>query len=131
VVTKTQAKVIELNGSNYHEVVSGKGIVLVDCWASWCGTCSSFTPAYENIARQHDNHTFAKLDAEANRELIQSLGVTHIPSLLLYREGILLFQQAGAFDEKELKNIVSQAESIDMEMVRSEIAKSERDTRPD
>jgi thioredoxin 1 len=123
VVAKTETNVIELNESNYHQVVAGDGIVLIDCWASWCGSCSSFTPAYEKIASQYESHTFAKLDAESNRELIQSLGITHIPTVLLYRDGILLFQQAGAFDEKGLKDIVSQAESIDMEMVRSEISK--------
>jgi thioredoxin 1 len=76
------------------------------------------------MAKLNPSHTFAKLDAEANRQLTETLGISHIPSLLLYRDGILLFQQAGAFDEKELKNIVSQAESVDMEMVRSEMEKT-------
>ena len=74
------------------------------------------------MASRHPQHVFGKLNTQTERELVDSLGVEHIPSLLLYRDGILLFQQPGSFDQKALEDIVSQAESLDMNQVRAEIA---------
>jgi thioredoxin 1 len=114
--------VINLNSDNFESAVSSDGIVMVDCWATWCKACKPFTPIFERIAAKHSQHRFGKLDTQAEAKLTSELGVQHIPTLLLYREGILLFQQPGYFEEEELENIISQAEALDMDMVRAEIA---------
>jgi thioredoxin 1 len=113
---------VELTKDNFAATVSRDGIVLVDCWASWCGGCEKFGPIYEEVASRHPEHVFGKLNTHAEDALVSSLGVEHIPSLLLYRDGILLFQQPGNFDEEALEDIVSQAESIDMDVVRAHMA---------
>lgn len=113
---------VELTKDNFQATVSSGGIVLVDCWASWCGGCEKFGSIYEEVASRHPKHVFGKLNTQEERGLIDSLGVEHIPSLLLYRDGVLLFQQPGSFEAEALEDIVSQAESIDMDVVRAHMA---------
>ena len=115
---------VTLNESNYDRTISGKGIVVVDCWAAWCAACKDFTPVYEKIAAKFPGHTFGKLDTQAEKELVSKLGIEHIPTLLLYREGILLFKQPGYYDEEQMEDILRQAESLDMDVVRADIAAS-------
>jgi thioredoxin 1 len=122
--------VIDLNLDNFESTVNSGGIVLVDCWATWCKACKPFTPIFERVAAKHSQHTFGKLDTQAEDKLVTKLGVQHIPTLLLYREGILLFQQPGYFEEEELDSIISQAEALDMDVVRAEIA-AESDKKGD
>ena len=114
--------VIDLNEENLAEAVEKGGIVLVDCWASWCGACATFAPVYEQAAERHPDCTFGKIDTEAEKDLTSALSVENIPTLLIYRDGILLFRQPGTFDEDQLEKIVHQAESIDMDKVRIHIA---------
>ena len=114
--------IVALTKANFDRTVRGTGIVLIDCWAGWCAACETFAPVYETVAARHPAHTFGKLDAQAERPLVASLGVKHIPSLLLYRDGIMLFNQPGNFDEQALEEIVSKAESIDMDKVRAHMA---------
>jgi thioredoxin 1 len=114
--------VIELSSERFQETVKGSGIVLIDCWASWCKACEEFAPVFEVVAGKHPDHTFAKLDTEAESELVETLGISHIPTLLLYRDGVLLFKQPGYFPEAGLDDIVTQAENLDMEQVRADIA---------
>jgi len=116
-----------LNSGNFDSIISRDGIVMVDCWASWCKACKPFTPVFERIAGRYAKHTFGKLDTQEEQELVSKLGVKHIPTLLLYRDGILLFQQPGYFEEDELDDIISQAEALDMDIVKAEIA-AESDT---
>ena len=112
---------INLTKDNYESIVSEGGIVIVDCWAAWCGGCKEFSPVYEKVADKFPAHTFGKLDTQAEEELVSALGIEKIPSLLLYRDGILLFKQPGYYEEDKLEDIVRQAESVDMEAVRSHI----------
>jgi thioredoxin 1 len=119
--------VVTLNRKSFGPTVSRNGIVLVDCWADWCGACKTFAPVYETVSANHPNHTFGKLNSETEREVITSLGVEQIPTLLLYRDGVLLFQQPGSYDELQLEEIVRQAESIDMQKVREQIGAEESD----
>jgi thioredoxin 1 len=114
----------ELSNSNFEQVVQQPGIVIVDCWAAWCGACKQFEPVFKRVAERHSQHTFAKLDTETNKDMRSALGISHIPSLLLYRDGLLLFNEPGNFDEATLKGIIDQAEKLDMEMVRAEAAKA-------
>lgn len=114
--------IVNLSKDNFDSTVTGGGIVLVDCWAAWCGACKTFGPVFERVAERHPNHTFGKIDARKERELVNQLGIEHIPALLLFRDGILLFRQPGYFDEAKLDDILSQAESLDMELVLADMA---------
>lgn len=111
----------ELTRTNFEQTISKKGIVLVDCSAPWCGACGGFGQTYKSVADRHPQHTFAKLDVGRYGELCSTLGLTHVPSLLLYRDGILLFKESGSFDEATLNGIIDQAERLDMNMVREEL----------
>jgi thioredoxin 1 len=113
--------IITLYKGNFEGAVSGDGIVLVDCWAQWCGACKTFRPVYERVAAKHPGITFGSLNTGAEKSLVSKLGIEHIPTLLLYRDGILLFQQPGYYGEEEMEDILQQAESLDMDLVRSEI----------
>lgn len=113
--------VINLDSSNFDETVSGDNIIIVDCWAEWCGACKTFAPVYEKVAARHPKHIFGKLDTQSHKDLVATLGIENIPSLLLFREGIMLFKQPGYFSEEQMEDIVRQAESIDMKQVRMEI----------
>jgi thioredoxin 1 len=113
--------IITLHTENFEDSVSGEGIVVVDCWARWCGACKTFRPVYERIAGKHPEITFGSLNTGAEKSLVSKLGIEHIPTLLLYRDGILLFQQPGYYGEEEVEDILRQAETLDMDLVRSEI----------
>lgn len=114
--------VVDLTGENFKSTVEKDGIVLLDFWASWCDACKPFAPVFEKVAAKHPLHTFGKVDTQQEKDLVSKLGVDHIPTLLLYRDGILVFRQPGYFSEEQLDDIVRQAESLDMDEVRSHIA---------
>ena len=128
-MNQSNAKLVELSQDNYRSILGQKGIVLVECWASSCGACKVLGPIYATVAERYPQHAFAKLDTLAQDELTSTLGIAHVPTLLLYRDGILLFNQAGNFDEARLDDIISQAKSLDMDMVRAEIER-ERSEAP-
>ena len=119
---------VNLSEHNFGQTVDLPGIVMVDCWASWCGACKDFAPVYEKVATRHSEHTFGKLDTQSQKNLVAKLGIEQIPSLLLYRDGILLFQQPGYFDEEQMEDILRQAESLDMEVVKADMSR-EGDSR--
>ncbi|MBT8378792.1 MAG: thioredoxin family protein [Ignavibacteria bacterium] len=113
--------IIKLNKENFSSVTSAKGIVMVDCWAEWCGACKTFNPIYERVAGKYTHHKFAKIDATTEKDLISSLEIENIPALLLYRDGFLLFKQPGYYEEDKLKDIINQAENVDMDEVKAHI----------
>lgn len=115
---------MNLTAESFERTVSEDGIVLIDCWAEWCGACKTFSPIFEKVAQNHPEHVFGKLDTQAESDLVGSLGVNHIPSLLVYRNGVLLLNQPGNYDERALEDVVSQAASLDMDAVRADIAAS-------
>ena len=119
--------VIELTHDNFVETVSRRGITLVDCWAEWCGGCKTFTPVFEQVAEKYSQHTFGRLDTQAEETITAKLEIKHIPTLLLYRDGLLLFHQPGNFGVQELESIVKQAEALDMDEVRSAIAREKEE----
>jgi thioredoxin 1 len=114
--------IVTLKTDNFESTVSAAGIMLIDCWASWCGACADFEPVYRRAAEKHPEHTFGKLDTQSEKYLTKELDIDHIPSLLLYREGILLFRQPGYYSEEQLEDIIKQAESLDMDAVKAHIA---------
>ncbi len=116
--------IVNLTEGTFEETVKADGIVLVDLWAEWCGPCKAFAPVFEKVSQDHEDVTFAKVDTEAEQALAGSLGIMSIPTLMVFRDGILLFNQAGALGESALEDLVTQAEGLDMDEVRSQLAES-------
>jgi thioredoxin 1 len=116
------AATIELNGGTFKEAIDKGGIVLVDWWAPWCGPCRSFAPIYEEAASKHPEITFAKINTDENQELAQAFEIRGIPTLMVFREGILLHAQAGAMPAPMLEDVIREAEGLNMDEVRKELA---------
>ena len=113
---------IELNSQNFEDAVTKDGITLVDFWASWCGPCRMFAPIFENAATQHTNITFAKVDTEQEQQLAAELNISSIPTLMAFRDGVMVFRQPGALPAHALEQLIKGVEGLDMEEVRREIA---------
>ncbi len=113
---------IEITEQNFDEVVTGSSMVLLDFWASWCGPCMTFGPVYEKVSQDHPDVVFGKIDTEAQQALAATFGIQSIPTLMVIRDQVVLFSQAGALPEAALSDIVSQALALDMDEIRAEIA---------
>ncbi len=114
---------IDVKSSEFDALITKGGIVFVDFWAEWCGPCKMFGPIYEKVSEQYPDITFAKVDTEAEREIAAAAGITSIPTLMAFRDGILLYREAGALPEQSLQKLVAQVTSLDMDEIRAEIAK--------
>ena len=112
---------VELTSANFESTVSGDGLVLVDFWAAWCGPCRAFAPVFEKVASAHPDATFGKVDTEAEQAIAAEFGIQSIPTLMIFRDGILLYNQAGALPEHALSDLVDKAKALDMDAVRAEI----------
>ena len=117
---------VELTQQSFEQTVNAGGIVLVDWWASWCGPCRMFAPTYEKVAAKHPDIVFGKVDTEAEQALAGSFDIRSIPTLMILRDKVLLFSQAGAMPEAALEDIIRQVRALDMEKVRGEIAEQEK-----
>jgi thioredoxin 1 len=115
-------KPIELTAASFEPTVSGDGIVVVDWWASWCGPCVRFAPIFDAAAAKHTDLVFGKVDTEAEQELSGAVGISSIPTLMIFRDGVLLFSQPGALPAQALDELIDQVKSLDMDTVRAEIA---------
>lgn len=112
-------------------IVAEDSFVLVDFWAEWCGPCRQFGPIYERVSDKHPDITFAKVDTEQEQELSAMAGIKSIPTLMMFRDGILLFNQAGAAPESALEDIIAQARNLDMNAIRAELAATATSAEPD
>jgi len=113
--------VIELSKDTFDQTVSANDIVLVDWWASWCGPCRMFAPVFETAAAAHDDIVFAKVDTEANSDLAGEAGIMSIPTLMVFREGVLLYAQPGALPAASLEDLITKVRAVDMDEVRRSI----------
>lgn len=117
---------VELTKDNFEEVITGNDMVLVDFWASWCGPCQSFAPIYEEVSERHPGVVFAKVNTEQEQELAGHFQVRSIPTLMLFREQVILYAEAGALPANALEEIITKAGELDMDEVRREIAQQQQ-----
>jgi thioredoxin len=113
---------IDINADSFEQTITDNEIVLVDFWADWCGPCKRFAPIYDKASDEHGEITFAKLDTDANQALSGQLGIEGIPTLMAFREGVLVFNQAGALPGPALQQVIDAVKGLDMEEVHKQVA---------
>jgi thioredoxin 1 len=118
---------IDLTRDTFEAVISGNDIVLADFWAPWCGPCRQFAPVYESLSEEHQDIVFAKVNTEEERELAGHFQIRSIPTLMVFREQIIVFSQPGALPPAALASVIGKVRELDMDTVRKEIAAA----RPD
>jgi thioredoxin 1 len=117
---------VDITEANFKSVAEKDGIVLIDWWAPWCGPCRMFGPTYEKVAGRHPDITFGKVNTEEEQSLAGAFDIRSIPTLMILRDKVLLFSQAGALPEAALEDVIRQVRELDMEKVRAEIAAQEK-----
>ncbi|MEO8477404.1 MAG: thioredoxin [Actinomycetota bacterium] len=116
---------IDLTADTFDQTVDADGIVLVDFWAAWCGPCQTFAPTFERVSQAHDDIVFAKVDTEAEQQLASGFGIRSIPTLMAFRDGIIVFSQPGALPEPALAQLIEAVRDLDMDDVRRKLEQAD------
>lgn len=112
---------VELTKDNFDEIVGGNGFVIVDYWASWCGPCQNFAPIYEEASEKHDDIVFAKVNTEEQQELAAHFQIRSIPTLMIFRDQIVIFSQPGMLPANAFDELIGKARELDMDEVRKQV----------
>ena len=121
---------VELSHSSFGTQIEKTGITLVDFWAEWCGPCRMFAPIYEAASEKYPEITFGKVDTEAQQQLADEAGISSIPTLMVFRDGILLYNNPGALAAEALDEIIGAVAALNMDDVRKEVAKQNQEAKP-
>jgi thioredoxin 1 len=125
------ATTLELTDSNFEATLGKGGILFIDFWAAWCGPCRAFAPVYEQAAQKHGDIVFAKVDTEAQQALAQAFDIQAIPTLAIFRDGILIGQNAGALPGSALEDVITQVRGLDMEKIKADVAAQRASAEPE
>ena len=116
----------DITSAEFNDVISSNDIVIIDFWAEWCGPCKSFAPTYEKVSDTHEDIVFAKVDTEQEQELAAHFQIRSIPTLMVFREEVVLFAQPGMLNEGQLEEMITKIKSVDMAEVHKEVAQQEQ-----
>ena len=120
--------IVDLTQDNFEKTVNENAMVIVDFWAPWCGPCRGFAPVYEKASEAHPDVVFAKVNTDEQQELAGSFGIRSIPTLMVFRDKVILYQQAGALPGNALEQVITQAKALDMDKVHAELKKQQQQT---
>lgn len=115
----------DITAQDFNELITDNEIVMIDFWASWCGPCKSFAPIYEQVSEKHPDIVFGKVDTEAQQELAAHFQIRSIPTLMIFREQVVLFAQPGMLNESQLEEVIGKVREVDMAKVHEEIAQQD------
>jgi len=118
---------IDITADSFEETIEKNEIVIVDFWAEWCGPCKSFSPIYDAVSEKHEDIVFGKIDTEAEQELAGHFQIRSIPTLMIFREQVVLFSQPGMLNAEQLEDVISKVKSVDMSEVHAEVTKQEQE----
>lgn len=116
---------VDITKDTLKDTIDNNDIVIIDFWATWCGPCKSFAPIYDSVSEKHDDVVFGKVNTEEEQELAASFGIRSIPTLMIFREQIAIFSQAGMLPESALEQVIEKTKELDMDMVRKQVAEQQ------